>query len=147
MYAEPLGSRAPGSHRTPPPGSASRPAPSDSFESAAAHGLASPIGEPPARPEAIFPFMRLPDLVSYGRGPCLVEDSCVETKSQHVGSSMFVLIPQQDAASYQEPAVANPVSQSHMRLRSVSDLLTSLVFQTCSGGRDVVAAPAAAGAR
>lgn len=44
MYAEPLGSRAPGSHRTPPPGSASRPAPSDSLESAA-HGLASPIGE------------------------------------------------------------------------------------------------------
>jgi len=43
MYAEPLGSRAPGSHRTPPPGSTSRPAPSDSLESAA-HGLASPIG-------------------------------------------------------------------------------------------------------
>lgn len=46
MYAEPLGSRAPGAHRTPPPGSASRPARSDSLESAA-HGLASPIGALP----------------------------------------------------------------------------------------------------
>ena len=66
---------------------------------------------------------------------------------QHVVSSMFVLIPQQDAASYKELAVANPVSQSHTRKHSVSDLLTSLVFQICSGGRDVVAASATAGAR